>query len=406
MLSVDLWTFVCECGWRVESQRTVNNQQSLAEVLIRLHLRTHESARTVAAVDPSAADPGTPTTRESIGGGMIPHPDVIALMDEARRLLNDITPGEWHAATTPHPEAVRLKKEAVSVYGPGCLIYSMARDYSTLPETFERQKRDAEFIAEAPRLLRDLLSVIDQQGQHLEMLSKENVELRELTQDRISLQPMADPLAASYVLDDLIAERHMYHTLVADIRTVLGEDGLHAQLLDLPKVISVVIDQRPHPDEQDAITKQKERHEDARMDIPKPSPQHIAAGNNQTDSAFVSDAQALSKYAQHLPDCPEYRNVYGPWCGAPRASFPEPMRCDIERGHIIDHHNGSHSWPNRDCTCGLAALLILLSRQDGQQQEEDRTSLLCECGHGRNEHAAKCRECSDCEMFVLDYPNR
>lgn len=77
---------------------------------------------------------------------------------EAARLLKGITPGEWRAATTPHPEAVRLKTEAVSVHGPDCLIYVMGRDYGCLPDTFERQKRDAKFIAAASRLVRGLLT--------------------------------------------------------------------------------------------------------------------------------------------------------------------------------------------------------------------------------------------------------
>lgn len=44
MISVDLWTWKClRCDWTVESQFTVNRQQSVAEALIRLHIQSHES---------------------------------------------------------------------------------------------------------------------------------------------------------------------------------------------------------------------------------------------------------------------------------------------------------------------------------------------------------------------------
>ena len=95
-----------------------------------------------------------------------------ALRDEIEALMVGITPEPWHAATSPHPAAVRARKEAVSVYGPDCLIYSMSRDYVCLPETWDRQKRDAKFIAAAPRLVRELLSAIlasgTRQGQETE----------------------------------------------------------------------------------------------------------------------------------------------------------------------------------------------------------------------------------------------
>lgn len=54
----------------------------------------------------------------------------------------------------------------------------------------------------------------------------------------LSLSIEHDPLAVSDLLADGTREREMYHRLIADIRRVLGEDGLHAQLLDLPKVIA------------------------------------------------------------------------------------------------------------------------------------------------------------------------
>lgn len=43
MIHVDLWSFQCaRCGWKVVSQRTVNYQQRVADVLIRLHIQQHE----------------------------------------------------------------------------------------------------------------------------------------------------------------------------------------------------------------------------------------------------------------------------------------------------------------------------------------------------------------------------
>ncbi|MGE3341569.1 MAG: hypothetical protein AB7J46_06770, partial [Candidatus Altimarinota bacterium] len=90
------------------------------------------------------------------------------LKEEAERLLKDITPGEWRAVTRMHPEAIRLKKECVAVYGPESLIYRMSRDYVCLPETYERQKRDAEFIAAAPRIIRGLLAALASPSGHQE----------------------------------------------------------------------------------------------------------------------------------------------------------------------------------------------------------------------------------------------
>lgn len=44
MRSVDWWTWKCaRCGWEVKSQRTVNFQQAVAEVLIRLHIQQHDT---------------------------------------------------------------------------------------------------------------------------------------------------------------------------------------------------------------------------------------------------------------------------------------------------------------------------------------------------------------------------
>lgn len=43
MLRVDLWTWICaRCGWKADSQRTVNHQQAVADALIRCHIQQHE----------------------------------------------------------------------------------------------------------------------------------------------------------------------------------------------------------------------------------------------------------------------------------------------------------------------------------------------------------------------------
>jgi hypothetical protein len=73
-------------------------------------------------------------------------------IERLRVLLEQATPAPWRAAIKPHPEAVRLKTEAATVSGPDCRIYTVARDYVCLPETWARQCADAELIV----LLRNL----------------------------------------------------------------------------------------------------------------------------------------------------------------------------------------------------------------------------------------------------------
>lgn len=85
-----------------------------------------------------------------------------ALLEPIGELEQKATPGPWHAATKPHPEAVRLKKEAVSLYGPDCRIYSMALDYGVLPETHARQRADAELIAALRNLCPALRQTLEQ----------------------------------------------------------------------------------------------------------------------------------------------------------------------------------------------------------------------------------------------------
>lgn len=54
----------------------------------------------------------------------------------------------------------------------------------------------------------------------------------------LSLSMQHDPLAISALLDDGIRERDVYQRVVAEICRVLGDDGLHAQLRDLPSVVA------------------------------------------------------------------------------------------------------------------------------------------------------------------------
>lgn len=65
MLSVDWWSWKCaRCPWTAESQRTVNNQQAVAEVLVRLHIQSHEQPQSADAVDPQVSNTGKLTPRE------------------------------------------------------------------------------------------------------------------------------------------------------------------------------------------------------------------------------------------------------------------------------------------------------------------------------------------------------
>ena len=79
-----------------------------------------------------------------------------------RRLLAEATKAPWKAVTEMHPSAVKSHKEAVSLYGLDCLIYTMSRDYLNLPETFERQKVDAELIAALRNAASALLDRLEQ----------------------------------------------------------------------------------------------------------------------------------------------------------------------------------------------------------------------------------------------------
>lgn len=53
--AVNLWTWQCAmCGWKVRSELTVNDQQAVAEVLIRLHIRQHDEAQDAQSERPKA----------------------------------------------------------------------------------------------------------------------------------------------------------------------------------------------------------------------------------------------------------------------------------------------------------------------------------------------------------------
>ena len=90
--------------------------------------------------------------------------DKVDPLDRAtlRRLLAEATKAPWKAVTEMHPSAVKSHKEAVSLYGLDCLIYTMSRDYLNLPETFERQKVDAELIGALRNAASALLDRLEQ----------------------------------------------------------------------------------------------------------------------------------------------------------------------------------------------------------------------------------------------------
>lgn len=81
---------------------------------------------------------------------------------------NKATKGPWKDHGVPHPAAVRILKEAAGVSSDSCLIYSQPRDYGCLPETFNRQLSDAEFIAHSRQDVPWLLALIKKQREALE----------------------------------------------------------------------------------------------------------------------------------------------------------------------------------------------------------------------------------------------
>lgn len=119
--------------------------------------------------------------------GQSPIPSLVA---KAEALLKEITPGEWRSVATSHPAAVKARSEVVSVYGPDVLIYSMPRNYVCLQETWDRQKRDAAFIAAAPQLVRDLLAQHARDQQEIEQVKKE-------LETRVDHSQYGEPLASA-----------------------------------------------------------------------------------------------------------------------------------------------------------------------------------------------------------------
>jgi hypothetical protein len=54
----------------------------------------------------------------------------------------------------------------------------------------------------------------------------------------LSISIQDDALGISMVMDDQMRRIALYEGVINDIRKALGDDGLHAQLLDLPKVVA------------------------------------------------------------------------------------------------------------------------------------------------------------------------
>jgi hypothetical protein len=54
----------------------------------------------------------------------------------------------------------------------------------------------------------------------------------------LSISIQDDALGISMVMDDQMRRIALYEGIINDIRKALGDDGLHAQLLDLPKLVA------------------------------------------------------------------------------------------------------------------------------------------------------------------------
>jgi len=59
-----------------------------------------------------------------------------------------------------------------------------------------------------------------------------------MSNDGLSLNIVRDAFGLSMMMDDQMQRINMYERVIADIRKALGDDGLHAQLLDLPRVVA------------------------------------------------------------------------------------------------------------------------------------------------------------------------
>jgi hypothetical protein len=111
-----------------------------------------------------------------------------ARLQQIRERAEKATAGPWHTHGTPHPEAVRLRKEAAGVSSDECLIYLSRRDYVCLPETFERQQADAEFIANARQDVPYLLTALAASEARCRALEgvEQSLELAEAAQFAVS----------------------------------------------------------------------------------------------------------------------------------------------------------------------------------------------------------------------------
>ncbi len=114
---------------------------------------------------------------------MNPLQSITAELDRLKGLAEAATPGEWTANFGQHPEAVRQKKECITVCakepsGHLVQILSKPRDYSLFPETWQRWCDDAAFFADSrtsvPRLAAALEVAVEAiEGSHLPQWAKE-----------------------------------------------------------------------------------------------------------------------------------------------------------------------------------------------------------------------------------------
>lgn len=88
MLIVDWWSWKCaRCGWLVKDERTVNYQRSIAEAMIRPHLKEHEEA--------TPGDAGATKVEGSQGESA--HDVLRRLQREGDRLREELETARRHA---------------------------------------------------------------------------------------------------------------------------------------------------------------------------------------------------------------------------------------------------------------------------------------------------------------------
>lgn len=76
-----------------------------------------------------------------------------------KEVIKNRTPGPWHDLKMG--KDLEPEYQVAGVHSAECKIYHERRDLECLPETFERQKADAEFIATVGTLADKMMAVIE-----------------------------------------------------------------------------------------------------------------------------------------------------------------------------------------------------------------------------------------------------